>query len=282
MSKNIISFSLWGDDPFYNVGAIRNAEQALVHYEGWICRYYIGTNVPKETIDKLKELPNTEIIIMEDEENNWMGMFWRFYAISDPDAEYVIFRDTDCRVNNRESMAVKEWMDSGKTLHIMRDHPMHTEPIMGGMWGVHGRQFMEKCNKIWGVDADNLTMKEVIGGWLINEMRRTKENQPNAFGDWEYDCKGIDQKFLRAFVYKLSWKDAHIHDSFPMYNAYSGRFDYQRYPELKEMNTGFPTRLQNWDDFVGQVWDENDKPNEESSEFLKQRDMCIYQDWSKE
>ena len=281
MAKNIISFSLWGDDPFYNVGAIRNAENALLHYEGWTCKFYIGTDVPNETIRTLQEMPNTEIVIMENEANNWPGMFWRFYAISDPDAEFVIFRDTDCRLTNREAQAVGEWTRTDKCLHIMRDHPMHTEPIMGGMWGVHGPTFMEKCADIWGTSKESLKMKDIIDGWISNEMRRTRENEVNSFKGWEFDARGIDQKFLRAFVYKLVWSDAFIHDCFPQYNSFSGRFDYQRYPGLKEMSTGFPTVRQDWNDFVGQIWDEDEHPNDESATFLRRRDECIYMDWKK-
>jgi hypothetical protein len=282
MPKKIISFSLWGDDPFYNVGAIRNAENALVHYEGWTCKFYIGTDVPKETVEALQQMPNTEIVIMENEDNNWMGMFWRFYAISDPDAEFVIFRDTDCRLTNREAQAVREWARTNKCLHIMRDHPMHTEPIMGGMWGVRVAKFMKKCADIWSDVEDSIApMKDIIDAWILNERGRTKQNEVNSFKDCEYDAKGIDQKFLRAFVYNLAWNDSHIHDSFPIYNSFSGRFDYQRYPEMKEMNTGFPTARQDWNDFVGQIWDENEIANEESAVFLSQRDECIYMDWNK-
>jgi len=282
MAKNIISFSLWGDDPFYNIGAIRNAENALIHYEGWVCRYYIGTDVPKETVQLLEKFSNTEIVFIENEENNWNGMFWRFYAISDPDVEYVLFRDTDCRLTNRESQAVGEWINSDKILHIMRDHPMHTEPIMGGMWGVNGPKYMEECKRLWDLPAENkLSMKEIIYSWLSNEMRRTEEGAPNALDDQEYNNKGIDQKFLRAFIYKSVWSDAYIHDTFPQYNSFSGRFDYQRYPGMKEMSTGFPTIRKDWNDFVGQIWDENEIANEESAVFLKRRDECIYMDWKK-
>ena len=282
MKKNIISFSLWGDNPFYGIGAIRNAELALEYYDGWICRYYLGTDVPKETVDKLEKLYNTEVIIIDDEPNNWNGMFWRFYAISDIDVEYVIFRDTDCRLSKREYVAVNEWIGSNNTLHIMRDHPMHTEPIMGGMWGVHGPRFHEKTCEIWEVPIDAITTKDIIVAWIENETKRTRNGDTNCFKEWEFNAKGIDQKFLRAFVYKLLWKDAYIHDSFPQYNKFSGRFDYQRYPGVKEMSTGFPTIRQGWDDFVGQIWDENDKPNEESAKCIKQRDDCIYMDWIEE
>ena len=282
MTKNIVSFSLWGDNPFYGIGAIRNAETAQKYYEGWISRFYLGTDVPSETKETLESIPNTEVVVIDDEPNNWNGMFWRFYAISDPDAEFVIFRDTDCRLTNREAQAVGEWGRTDKCLHIMRDHPMHTEPIMGGMWGVNAPSFMKKCREIWS-DIDNapISMKDIIDGWISNEKRRTEMNDTSCFKEWEYDARGIDQKFLRAFVYKLSWSDSFIHDSFPQYNPFSGRFDYQRYPGLKEMSTGFPTIRQDWNDFIGQIWDEDEHPNEESATFLKQRDECIYMDWKK-
>ena len=47
----------------------------------------------------------------------------------------MIVRDTDSRLGIREKLAVDEWLDSGKKLHIMRDHPYHRVPMLGGMWG---------------------------------------------------------------------------------------------------------------------------------------------------
>ena len=47
------------------------------------------------------------------------------------------------------------------------------------------------------------------------------------------------------------------------------------------MSKGFPTIRKDWNDFVGQIWDENEIANEESAEFLKRRDECIYMDWKK-
>ncbi|HPC77997.1 MAG TPA: hypothetical protein PK811_06665, partial [bacterium] len=52
-------------------------------------------------------------------------------------------RDTDSRLNPREADAVEEWIESGKSFHIMRDHPQHNVPICGGMWGAD-RYFIER------------------------------------------------------------------------------------------------------------------------------------------
>jgi protein O-GlcNAc transferase len=132
--KKVISFSLWGDNPIYTIGAIRNAELSKEIYPDWVCRYYIGKSTPKDIIEKLNSFDNTEVIEMESD-GDWTGMFWRFYAAGDEDVDVVIVRDCDSRVNIREKEAVDEWLNSDKGFHIMRDHPYHTTEILGGMWG---------------------------------------------------------------------------------------------------------------------------------------------------
>ena len=290
--KNIISYSLWGDTPMYNIGAIRNAEMAPDIFPEFICRFYLGSDVPKETRDELEKHEHVEIIDV-DESNDWQGMFWRFWAVdSEDDVDVVVFRDTDSRLSKREYEAVREWYQSGRCLHIMRDHPFHSEPIMGGMWGVRTKPFMELINN--QVYIKNKlpivsSLRTVISDWLKNEYKRTQNNEPDCMDPINFVTKGIDQRFLRGFVYKMMGynnllnNNAWIHDSYPQYNSYSGRFDFQRFPGIKETNTGFPTILyENWNGFIGQVFDENDKPNEEYAELIRQRDECIYRDYPKE
>jgi len=282
MSKKIISFSLWGDIPMYNVGAIRNAELVSQMYpDGWIARFYIGSDVPQKTIDAIKELPATEIVDMSGTPNDWQGMFWRFYAINlEEDIDYVIFRDTDSRLSHREYMAVKEWISSGKTIHIMRDHPYHSEPIMGGMWGCKPKELIEVINKdIYkehGIpEVDNI--QEVIKNWMMVEWGRTERKEEKSLSVENYFTKGIDQRFLRAIIYVLLNKEAYIQDAFPMYNAWSGRFDWNR-ETVKEMNTGFPTkRGKDWNNFIGQVYNEHDEPEKMYADIIEERDKWIYE-----
>lgn len=130
----IISYSLWGDNPKYTVGAIRNAELASTIYPDWKCKFFIASSVPKNIIDQLHSFPN---VIIEHKSNlgDWGSMFWRFETSYDPIIDISIFRDTDSRLSLREKYAVDEWLISDKTFHIMRDHPFHGFPILGGMWG---------------------------------------------------------------------------------------------------------------------------------------------------
>lgn len=130
----VISYSLWGSNPKYTVGAIRNAELAKIIYPDWKCKFFVASSVPKDIVDQLSLFDN---VIVEYKLNpgDWGSMFWRFDTSYDQSINISIFRDTDSRLSWREKYAVDQWLISDKTFHIMRDHPHHGFPILGGMWG---------------------------------------------------------------------------------------------------------------------------------------------------
>ena len=182
MSKNIIAYSLWGDDPMYWVGALKNIELSKIYYPGWICRFYIDKNSKTELIETIKG-DNVEVILV-DSKDSFHGMFWRFWASEDLDVDIFLSRDCDSRISEREVNAVNEWLESDKDFHIMRDHPYHTVPILGGMWGSRNG-LMRKIEII-----------KLIEGW--NQFQR----------------KGIDQDFLGKCVYSLITNTAMEHSEF--------------------------------------------------------------------
>ena len=139
MIKKVLSFSLWGNKPMYTTGAIRNAEDAKTVYPDFECWFYVHQQtVPKEIIEKLQEFDNTKLIFKTGDINdiNLKPRMWRFEAIDDPEVEIMMSRDTDTRFTLREKLAVDEWLNSGKNFHIMRDHPLHEQKMMAGMFGV--------------------------------------------------------------------------------------------------------------------------------------------------
>lgn len=271
--RRIISFCLWGDAPLYNVGAIRNAELADVYFPEWDCRFYIGDDVPSKTIYELNSFDNTEIVMMNEYENDWQASIWRFFAIDlNADAEYVILRDTDCRLGEREKRAVDVWINSGKAMHIMRDHPLHTHPILAGMWGCHVPKFFEMFkNKKLPTDG---TMKDVYSKWLAHSMQVTAgvKQPPNSgqrLHPREYNQKGIDQEFLRFLYGMLTADDVFVHDSFPHYNAFGGHHPTEK-TAGQLPSVGFPIKFQKGPhEFVGQDWDENDVPTATSYQAIK-------------
>jgi len=130
----LISFSLWGTDLKYLQGAVKNAELAQEIYPDWVCRFYVGSSVPYPFILKLQSMNNVQVV-EKPSFGDWKGMYWRFEPASENDVEVMISRDTDSRLSYREKAAVDEWINSDKGFHIMRDHPWHKFPVLGGMWG---------------------------------------------------------------------------------------------------------------------------------------------------
>jgi hypothetical protein len=130
----LVSFSLYGSDPKYIIGALRNAELIRSFGSGWQSVFYLGSEISEETRSGL--LVNGAKIRSWDESWHKNGMFWRFAAIHDFHYDFLIFRDVDSRISERELAALGQWFKSGKTLHVMRDHPYHNALILGGMWGV--------------------------------------------------------------------------------------------------------------------------------------------------
>ncbi len=202
--KKIIAFSLWGDNPKYTIGAIKNANLASQIYPDWTCRFYVGKSVPKEIIFYLKKVKNTEIVEME-ESGDWTGMFWRFYPASEDDVEVLISRDTDSRLNFREKIAVDEWLKSDKQFHIMRDHPYHSSHlILGGMWGVKNPFLNEmkkeidsyKKNSFWQVDQNFLTeiiFPKIKDNCLVHDAFNSNFPFPEARKKLEFVGEPFDE-----------------------------------------------------------------------------------------
>lgn len=117
---------------------------------------YVGRSVDLRARQVLGGFPNCRLVDMSDYQENHSAMFWRFLAHDIPGAQAVIFRDADSRIHLRERAAVDEWLASDKRLHIMRDHPNHTLPILGGMWGVRPDPLTPMTNLInwYGPDLE--------------------------------------------------------------------------------------------------------------------------------
>lgn len=180
-TKNVISFSLWGDDPVYTHGAIVNAQIAPHIYAGWRCRFYCDASVPSPIIEELRRL-GSEIHIVRDPKILELKPLWRFLVSDDETVDRFICRDADSRLNAQEAVAVDDWIRAGAPFHVMRDHPYHMEVMLAGMWG--------------GVARVLPNIRELATVALA--YSRNKWN---------------DQEFLRDVVWPLIRDHATVHDS---------------------------------------------------------------------
>jgi len=133
MSKKLISMSLYGNKPMYLKGAISNARLLPEIFPGWTMRVYCSEYEIDPT--PLRDLGCE--VVLRPRSRVHSGMFWRFLAAWDVEAERVLMRDSDSRFNVREAAAVQAWEESGLDAHCMKDHPHHAGlPLLGGMWGI--------------------------------------------------------------------------------------------------------------------------------------------------
>lgn len=192
--KKVISFSLWGSNPDYTLGAIKNAILAKIYYPDFECWFYIHKDtVPNEIIDNLLKLDNSVIIFKEGDLTTCKPMMWRFKAIDEPDVEVMMCRDTDTRILLREKLAVDQWLNSNKLFHIMRDHPDHNFKILGGMFGTKKIPIINNWNSI---------MSNII---QISE-------------------KSYDQDFLSNYIYDTIKDNSLIHANFNNYEDHAMKF----------------------------------------------------------
>lgn len=180
--KHIIAFSLWGDQPRYLQGALKNVALAPEIFPGWRCRFYCDDSVPPEVTQKLTE-GGAEIVKMPAPKTYYDGLFWRFQVVDDRHLKRYLVRDCDAVLNTQERVAVDAWIDSRKHFHLIRDFYSHSELILAGLWGG-------------------------VGGALPSLATLRSEFQPATLPS---TC--FDQLFLREAVWPTLKQSCLTHDS---------------------------------------------------------------------
>lgn len=179
---NVISFSLWGTQPFYSYGAMINLVLSRVIYPGWTCRFYVGADVPRAAVGFLTD---NGADVRKMDEYPGVGLFQRFLVMNDPAVGRFLVRDCDARLSAAEADLVRQWIDSGFPFHVVRDHVLHNELMIGCLWG--GRT---DC----GID-------------IVALMRRYFGPAPSA----KY---GQDQRMLGLLLWPIIRSRCLVHDKY--------------------------------------------------------------------
>jgi hypothetical protein len=233
----VISYCLWGDDPKYINGLIKNIE--IINNKIDILYNLIYLFVPYSEYYKYKKIFCNSVkyfvIPIYTETDLSRLMFYRFIPTSWNDVDVMYSRDLDSPILDREIAAMKEFEESDKMFHIMRDHPFHSSRVLGGTWGAKKG--------------------------AIPEMEQLVKENLNKFDSINQDDKHFegwyrDQHFLEQIIYPKIRDKAMIHDSFRLY------------PDEKGIARDFPTKRES-DEFVGMIINADGSRNEESHKILR-------------
>jgi len=217
----VISYSLYGKKKElteYTQGMLHAARRALTVFPGWQIRIYHDNNIPDKVLDELSTIGGTlmKLTNVVTDLEPWVHqelnpMSWRFLVASDEDVFAFIIRDGDSRPGLRDKAAVDEWLRSGKSFHIVRDHPMHNPatftPILGGMWGALGGALPQ--------------MDELLRMHYAEGKQRRTDGKPG----FKY---AEDQNFLWQEVMPLAYNDCFQHDSYFCREANAVAFPVER------------------------------------------------------
>jgi hypothetical protein len=184
----VVAFSLFGREAFYAESAVRNAQDVARFYPGWICRFYVGSGVSATVKARLHQA-GAEVVMPPQAQAQLPGTVWRFMAIDDLRVSTVLFRDADSLITLREVQAVQQWLTSECSYHVIRDHLMHSELILAGLWGARTKNLRG------------------VGQALLEYFSKP------------FHATHADQHFLREWVWPRIWRDVLQHDASPAWHA---------------------------------------------------------------
>jgi len=178
----------------YTLKYISEAEH---FYPDWRVRvYYHNLNITiNEILEIEKRFKNVDfcnvfnIPLLGNISSYMSGRLHRFIAIADRFVDIYMSRDIDSPILEREVVSVNEWILSNKLYHIMRDHPLHNDVILAGLWAV-------KISK-------NQTIRNELIRRLFSKSIMNCYNPING-----------DEHFLQHYVWPIAQKDSIQHDSF--------------------------------------------------------------------
>jgi protein O-GlcNAc transferase len=210
----VFSFTLFGDQDRYCKGMLCNVEEIEKRFPDFKIWIYIGDSVPNSILIELANHSSVKLLFTG--ETGMVNKVYRYLPIDDPEVELMIVRDSDSRVYQRDEQSVHDFMKSEKRFQIIRDHRVHTIPILGGLFGVK-----KGCLE--------MPMIALLTIFFEHDVKR--EN----FG---YED---DQNFLRRWVYPRIVYDAYIQD------------EYDQHFEPPSMHVKISTPRV-FPDFIGQIY----------------------------
>lgn len=181
-----ISFSIFGNDNKYLIGALKNITLAEKLLPDYICYFFYDNSVPSHLIDEIKQASNTKLFDMSG--SNIPGTMWRFLAIDFPEVALMLSRDTDSRLSNRECSIVREWEEKATKFMIIKDHPgSHgTFAMLAGLWAMKKKS--------------NLNIAQLINDWLVTKT-------PSEINHRNADQNFLDEQLKNHTLNDLSYYD---------------------------------------------------------------------------
>ena len=162
----VFSFCLYGDKPKYVRGMHENIKIITEKFPDWKVYIYYK-DCPIEQF-----LGYTNVVAILGNYSGTHLMLDRFCAIDEQGVEIMMVRDADSRIHIRDEWCIRQFLESSKLFHIIRDNGHHSTYILGGLWGIK-----KKCIRV--------PLRQLI----------------DIYREQNGDRQAYDQTFLRNVIY---------------------------------------------------------------------------------
>jgi hypothetical protein len=240
------SFCIYGTKPIYYEGLLKNLDViSLIEPQPTVLIGY-SDDIIEEYKTKYEAYTFVQLIKIDKEfgESIMCSRLLQLDTIQGKhNRAYVFCRDADSRVSKRDINCIQSFIDSGRKLHIIRDHFYHKQKIMGGTCG-----FL----------LDTQTQ--------FTEMFRASKNEFLNMNK----SYGLDEYFLSNKVYGLFNKD----DIFIQSNCVG---------HIGETVNTINIEHEDDTDFIGNVYEEDNRAHFTYSNYINYQHLewlAIQQQWS--
>ncbi len=220
--QNVIAYSYYGSfsnpkhwQRLYFSGIWHNFMSMKSLYPGWTMRIYHNLDSHDVRLQSICFLacknPEVDICNVADLPNfgnaaNLTPMVWRFLTILDSQVTNFMSRDLDSVLIERERDAVMQWLNSTKAFHVMRDHPHHNYPVMGGLWGLKLKAKEQKAVLESFLLASRFASWHVPSAVASSTLWRSDRQMNEEYFD--------DQDFLMTFFWPWAHHNMMSHDAY--------------------------------------------------------------------
>ena len=163
--NKVLSYTLFGNNSWTNrykgaLDALAGEAENSTLYADWTVRIYHDKYLTSDRRNEIKSF-HKNVAFCDIKKLPTLGdvwnknaRIWRFIPIADFSVDIMCSRDVDSPLLQREEDAMREWLESNKIMHVMRDNPQHGSQIMGGLWC-----FRNSKNRELGANIMNITLR---------------------------------------------------------------------------------------------------------------------------
>lgn len=221
--KKVLSFCLYGDQPMYCEGAVKNSKLAKEIYKDYECIIHVPKGMYKqEFLNRLKD--NNATVEECEPLPGHMPTMWRFLPCVDRGTDLVVMRDCDARLTQREYNAVEDFINTDFYVQSIKDHDAHfNNDLLAGMIAVKTKNLYPDFYSHW-----------------LHFVNKAYINNYPEYAVYGGNYKGCDQIFLSKTVF-VFMKNKIV--------TYADKNGDKPIGELHDKAM-----------FIGNKFDENDKP----------------------